>query len=568
MKAKALALVEKHVEKIVLAVALAGAGFIAWSGMQPITVPDAPEPITATEVEPKVTEAVTQLNKVREDTAAIPIAKLTPSLQNYVADYERLMLRQPLPSALVSTTAIPRFAPLQEPVVGGGPEGVMVDTRIVTPTVPDPTDVTAVADRGSVIPPPLDPTQAAAEQPGTAAPPQSIDKSWVCISGNIPWKKYLDSLNDPKLKEGYQKLSPENQRAVLYRVDVERRTRIPGGWSAWEKVPPTKAGGDPVPEVNWDALSDTDLLTTVSALDANLARIAEPLFYYFVPKDPTLPPQPIVAPIAKTTTTQPSLTAARPALPPPGAGAPAPSPVDNPDAVAPPPTPAVMADPTTLKAQPSIPFWFYDETVDASHDYQYRARIEMYNPVYHYPGGLADPKMKNQPILASAWVTPAPTTVSVGGDLYFFVNAPIGNGNAVPEKVNFSVLKWTNGGWYRTEWNEEPGMQLSGPLRIVDKNTTINIDTGYTLIDIQSASNGDINVILLTPTGELITHNSKADAAIDGSERKTLSEQVVKIKPKPPAAPPGGTVNNSTTGGVPNPQRNGRNGSNPDDQNQ
>ena len=157
MNAKIITLLEKHVEKIVLAVAVAGAGLIAWYGIQPTTLPSDPT-MTASTVEDHVTKAVNDLEAARKATLAIPESRLTSALHDYVGDYNRIMLHHPLSESLVATTTIPRFGPEQEPL-----EGIVIHvddtTKIADAQVPAPKNVTAVADRGSVLPPPTDPNQ-------------------------------------------------------------------------------------------------------------------------------------------------------------------------------------------------------------------------------------------------------------------------------------------------------------------------------------------------------------------------------------------------------------------------
>src|SRR5690349_6940445 len=116
MNAKIITVLERHVEKIVLAVAVAGAGVIAWYGMQPTTLPNDPT-VTAGQVEGKVTEEVQKLEAARKTTEEIPESKLTSALHDYIGDYQRLMMKHPLSESLVSA-AIPRFGPTNMPLTG------------------------------------------------------------------------------------------------------------------------------------------------------------------------------------------------------------------------------------------------------------------------------------------------------------------------------------------------------------------------------------------------------------------------------------------------------------------
>ncbi|HUO08549.1 MAG TPA: hypothetical protein VM008_09645 [Phycisphaerae bacterium] len=562
MNAKIVNLLERHLEKIVLAVAVAGAGFIAYSGMQPTTIPDPSNPsgtLSATGVEEKVSEAVQKLEDAKERTSKVSERDLTSSLKDYVAEYNNLMLRHPLSEALVATD-IPRFAPIQASISAeGGPVGHL---RLALPTVPSPKNVTAVADRGSVVPPPSDLNAASG-----APPAQPLDKNWVCVSGSIPWKDYVDAYNS---LSSDQKLAPADQHNVLYRIDVQRRTRTGNGWSDWQEVTPSAAGGARIPDIDWNTLSDTDWSTTVSQFDASFQRIAEPIFYYLAPKDPTQPPTPIIPPIIKTapTTTAPAPGAA-PIMPPPGAipghppmpphGAVPPGfhqdsrnpPVaagtvvpDEPvNPVAPQPVPGLTVDVNTLKQQGDVPFWFWDETVDAGHDYQYRTSIIMYNPLFRYPNvqDLKDPGSAKIATVASNWFV-VPGTVSVSGDLCFFVENNFGGGGSA-QKVPFLIFKWTNGSWCRTNGpaNVDLANHVAGQVHIPDSNRGVPVDTGFTLVDSQIGTGGDITATLLSPSGELITRNSNIDRQ-DPQRQKLLdlTKPIGKPRVLPTPGTPGG----------------------------
>jgi hypothetical protein len=558
MNVKNLNPLERHVEKIVLAVAAAGALYIGYLAIQPITVPDAPTPVTASQVEPAVTAAVASLNEVREKTQHLQ--NLTPRLQNYVQEYQNLVQRQPLKPDLVSAAAVPQFAPLQEGIgaVGQGgdisPESHM---QVVTPTVPPPRDVTAVATRATVsLVPPLAPGAEAPPPPapGTPLPPdQTKDLNWVTISGRIPMADFIAEMNAPDLQPN-QRLTPPDQRSVLYRIEVQRRSRDHGAWSAWQPVAPTKANGDPI-ALDWAGTGDADLPAQVAALDSLFRKIAEPDFYTLATGGPFIPP----------ILTQPDASTTKPAaagVTPPGAPNP-----NGPTAaqiaaqmaaarggrppVAPPqmnddggPAPAAVAavpgmpDLTQLRTLPSIPFWFFDENVVPNQEYQYEVRIVMYNPTYRFSLGLKNPAMKNQPTIASEWaVIPEPVTVS--SDLYFFVDSGMGGAGAAAAtttmKVGFRIFKWTNGNWYGTEGTAQPGEPITGTVHLLDKgNIPVDVDTGYRLVDVLPTANGsDLNTVLLAPNGDLVIRGSKSDRAGVNTVRQEREKDVVKPVPVP-----------------------------------
>ena len=570
MNTKIINLLERHVEKIVLAVAIAGAGFIAWSGMQPTTLPNDPT-MTAGSVEDKVTAAVKSLEDARKATLAIPESRLTSALHDYVADYNRIMLHHPLSENLVASTNMPRFGPEQEPL-----EGVVIikddTTKIVSAQVPAPKNVTAMADRASVLPPPADPNQPVPPPtPGAPGGPQPVDKNWVCVSGDIPWGDYVNSF---KNLPANQRLPDEQQHNVLAKVDVERRALTPTGWTTWEKVPGTNTSpGGAIPDIDWNSLNDADWISMVSQLDSSFQKVAEPLFYWLAPKDPTTQaPTPILAPNVKALappTATPGATVVpgtppKPGMPPhpvpPGGIAghpPIPMPVPD-DSENPNPTPmqavpGLTLDVNQLKQSGTVPFWFWDETVQAGQQYQYRVRLVMYNPLYRYPQPqrLVNPDTAKEGTMTSAWVV-VTNPVEISGDLAFFIESPMGNGPT--DKVQFHVFKWTNGGWYEDQWTREVGQPVSGRIQLVDKTppSWVEVDTKYTLVDVQSAP-GDLIAVLLSPTGELVTHSAQADRSQFNPDRAKKETDRVKAIGKAPVPKPAGTT--GTTGTVrPNPR--------------
>jgi hypothetical protein len=548
MNVKNLNPLERHVEKIVLAVAAAGALYIGYLALTPITVPDTT--IKPGEVEAQVTEAVNHLQDVRQQTAARK--DLNPRLANYVKEYENLIQREPLKPELVDA-AIPQFVPLQQAIgsTGPGPGGENLRMQVVTPTVPPPKDVTAVVNRATIVlgaPTPGTDATPPAAAPGTPVPAgQTKDLNWVTISGRIPMADFIAEMNDPALQPT-EKLTPTDQRSVLYQIEVQRHARIHGTWTPWAPVAPIKSNGDPV-NINWAAIGDADLPTTVTTLDGLFHKIAEPDFYTLASGQPFLPP----------ILTQPDVSATKPAVPPPPALTPSaagrgrgpgavqpgqPNPDDAAPAAAATPAAPGMPDLAQLRALPNIPFWFYDENVAPSQEYQYEVRIVMYNPTYRFSLGLKDPAMKNQPTLASKWVI-IPTPVDVSSDLYFFVDSGLGGTGAstTNTKVGFRIFKWTNGNWYGTEGTAQPGEPVLGTVRLLDKaNAPVDVDTGYTLVDVLPSGTGsDLTAVLLAPNGELVTRGSKADRVGTNAKRQSLEHDVVKpavvpVTPKPKPA--------------------------------
>ena len=342
-----------------------------------------------------------------------------------------------------------------------------------------------------------------------------------------------------------------------------------------------RAGTKPIPEIDWDTLNETDWIAMVSQLDASFARIAEPIFYYLAPKDPTTqPPTPILSPNAKAIAAQPAAATGAPGTSgaisprgtpgatggpiahPGGAGLPPGARMDgegniipagrpmtgapvNPDDSGSAPMQAAAGlslDVNALKQSGTVPFWFWDETVQAGQEYQYRVRLVMYNPLYRYPdaGRLVEPATAKAGSVAGPWVM-VQTPVSIQGDTAFYVDNGFGAGNA--QKVPFTIFKWTNGMWCRTSGSQTVDLagHVAGRVHSPDANHPFqaDVDTGYTLIDAQVGKGGDVTATLLTPAGDLITRNSMTDS--NDPEHKNLNNltrPIAKpVAPKPAPQP-------------------------------
>ncbi len=447
-----------------------------------------------------------------------------------------------------------------------------------------------MADRGSVLPPPADPSQPVQPPvPGTPGGPQPVDKNWVCVSGDIPWGDYVNSF---KNLPADQRLPDEQKHNVLVKIEVERRSLKGDRWSEWQPVPGTNTSpGGPIPDIDWNSLNDADWTSMVSQLDASFQKIAEPLFYWLAPKDPTTQaPTPILAPNAKALAAQtaaPAAPSGGPSVPvvPGGPGAVPPRPGmrpgvrmdgegniisgnrptapavnsdDSGNAAPMQAVPGVALDVNQLKQSGTVPFWFWDETVQAGQEYQYRAQLVMYNPLYRYPQPerLVNPNTAKDATVASAWVVVS-KPVEISGDLAFFIESPMGGGAG--DKVTFHVFKWTNGGWYEDQWTRGVGQTVSGTIQLVDKTppTRVDVDTKYTLVDVQNAP-GDLIAVLLSPNGELVTHSAQADSSHNNTDRADKERDRVKAigkapPPKQPSPPPPGPARQIPRGNPNNP---------------
>jgi hypothetical protein len=523
---------ERHVEKIVLAVAAAGALYLGYLALQPVQVEtEGGEPVAIDKVESQVTSAIQSLEQKREEMSRKPLDYKIP---NFVEQYNLVANRSPLDPAIVSA-AMPRFAPQQAPLTGGTnmSQGNM---EVVTPVAPAPVDVNGVAKREVVM------VGAAAPQPGQ--PPVGgtpKDQAWVEITGSVPLGDLVNEMANPALKPS-QRLPAPLRRAVVARIEVQRRPQLPGGqWSEWQDVPPSPAS-NPVAIPDLTKLSETDVIQVVSALDQQRNQILMPAYFAPAPATP--------APAAAGNPNS-------------GGGNPVDdqlmNPVDDqifsPSPTAPPPT-AAPARPAGAAAAntTALPFRFYDDSVEPGHVYQYQVRVVYFNPTFNFAQGLKNPAMQSEPFIKSAWVM-VPSPIDVLSDLYFYVSAPLGNsaGSANP-RASLRVYKWKGGQWYRSEWTVQAGQPLGGSVNIMDKKTTEQVSTPYNVVDVVPGPNGrDQAVILRGPKGELLERTSSADS--QDQQWRQLDSIVYKppvtvtTKPAPRAVPQPRQFNNQPSGG-------------------
>ncbi len=521
MNVKNLNPLERHVEKIVLAVAAAGALYIGYLSLQPIYVPNTE--IKAGEVEAQVTTAIEGLKSVRAHTVALK--DLSSQMVDYVQQYQDIMLKQPLPPELTAASAVPPFAPVHQPVGASG--GITSSSfgspkEIVSPTVPSPKNVTAISTLATIIvetdaatPPAVPPA------PGTPAAGVTKDANWVTISGEFPMADFIAQMNDPSLRPD-QKLSSSVQHTAIYRIEVQRRSRSNGDWSAWESIP---APNQEAFNTDWSKVSDTDLPGVVSTLENALSRITEP------PPHTLANGQPAIPPILQT-----EVDTSAPPKPAAPAVAPKPA-VEAPPAASATPAakPIVLPDPNTLHSMANVPFWVFDEHVTPGSEYQYQVRVVMYNPTYRFPEGLKDPKMKDQPTIASAWYT-VPGTVDVAPTPISSSTKTWATASGGSVLVGFWVYKWTSGKWYETEWTVQPGMPISGKVTLKDQgNKVLEAQTGYSLVDAMPGT--EMRAVLLSPSGELVTRSSLADSPDTNKKRQDLEDRVKASAPPPPPPP-------------------------------
>jgi hypothetical protein len=553
---------EQHVEKIVLAVAAAGALYMGWVAMQPLTMPDN-TPIS--EVESKLASQIQNMKETEARNAQLTVA--APKL-TFIDKYKQMVEDQPLRKELVDAQ-IPQFAP-EQMALGGvidvtkTPEGIY---KIVTPApaAPDPNflKMEPWQQPVAIYPQPLpgQPVQPPPPPPAGQVLP-SRDVNAVVITGYIPVGKMQAEML--RQKPADKTALPSNlQRVSIYRIEVQRRQRTPTGWSKWEMVPPTKAG-QPLMEFNWSELAGTDVSAIMQQVDTQFKQIVLPDFYYNPLGQPTIPPVLVPPKVpdkalqdAQMALSQEIAKATNSAAP---AGAPRfGAPIYTPPAqVYTPPTVStdlgeiastdettgdVQSAPTVdmsgVKSGPMWPFCFWDESVEPDHQYQYQVRVVYVNPTFNWQWGLKDAAMKNKPTLVSDWVPQQPKVVTVQPDLRFFVsNAAMSNGGSVAVRV----YKRTFGKWYWGEFSAHTGTDISGQIALVDLKpiTQMPVDTGYSVVDVTpTQGGGDMHVVLLeNATGKLSTRDTGADR--NDQQNKDLWEKAVKRATPPPATRPAG----------------------------
>ncbi|HVX85912.1 MAG TPA: hypothetical protein VH253_14110 [Phycisphaerae bacterium] len=507
---------ERHVEKIVLAVAAVGAASLFYLAFQPIVIQTDAGAVPISDVETKVTDAVTDL---QNKAASVERAHPNPAIPDFVRDYNRVATQRPLSDQLVAA-AVPAFAPLQAPVSG---INVLKNLAVVTPVAPAPTDTVAASNNAQLmVGPPA--------QPGQPNPPSTAkDVSWVQVSGNVPIGDLTRQFQDPKLKPT-ERVPSDRQRALVVGIQVQRRVQLDkGGWGPWVDVQPSP-GSNPITPPDWSALSDAELVQVLNAYDTQSKRVLMPDYYQPATKS------------ASNQTAAPSGAAASGGAAAPGTPGFVP-PVDTSidtgtdESANPPPAPVANGN-QPAPAAGSVPFRFYDDSVEPGHLYQYQVRVLYYNPLYRFEGGLKEPAAKNQPFLASDWVAApgkeAGGAVNVEGDTYFFVSAPFGGLNNDNPKATVRIYKRSDGKWYHGDWTVQPGEPLSGPIEMVDKKpvSTMDVKTPFTVVDIVPDPTGTQQMLILRgDNGDLVERNSASDR--DNPQNLKLEKEYVK----PPVAP-------------------------------
>jgi hypothetical protein len=196
------------------------------------------------------------------------------------------------------------------------------------------------------------------------------------------------------------------------------------------------------------------------------------------------------------------------------------------------PVATLAPDVAQIKNQALVPFVAWDTTVEADHEYKYQVRVHYVNPMFNFDKGLAKEDMKSVPLLVSAWVE-VPGSVRIKPDTVFFVTNQA-RGGATGPKVGAEVklFKRTAGKWYGATFDVQAGMPISYSIPLLEGGKTIEVNTGYTLVDAQAAGNG-VHAVLVDGSGRMTTRDSADDRANPARTELEASAQ----KPAPVSRP-------------------------------
>ncbi|HEY4329478.1 MAG TPA: hypothetical protein VGN88_07065 [Phycisphaerae bacterium] len=498
MAIKNVKVIEQHIEKIVLAVAVAGAAFMGYLATQKVELEGGVGP---NDVEQQISSELARVKGIQEKLPAPANTSL-----NYVSEYQRQAGGQPLDNAIV-TGPVPSFGPKNLP-----PSRVEFtpDTQVQTVT-PDPVEPEMLHADALQLQVASDPPQLDAQGQPVPIPAGmqlvTHSKNVVVIDGWVPTGKML--LQMANIKEAKERLSPDLQRALVYKIAVTRsELNSNGTWSEFKEVPPTQGSAAPI-QIPWGAVSGTDISARMADVDAGFKQIMLPDFYRDALGQPVQPPiitrpEPasVITDTAKldtdinTARTQNMGGGFRPTTPA------TPTPVAGTQGAA--TMPAVMLPAMDqIKNLTMQPFTFWDDTVKSDHTYRYKVQVQFVNPTLGWKWGLKNPAMKNAPVLALAPVLVPGAPVVVHSDIAFFIQGTNTFGGA---GISGSIYKQEEGRWFVGQFSADKGGKISTSIKTPGQ--VLDIDTNYTIVDYQADGRG-VRVILSDPTGNLVTRDAE-----------------------------------------------------------
>ncbi len=580
MKNKAMEFAERHVEKALLAIGVIFMGWIAYHNFvgspNSVRLDNGTGPMVApSQVGSKISQGVDRLWQQVKQAEKISFHHI--HRENYVV---RLQLSQenPLSHTLMAMSTA-RFAPMNATIESTGMQHIR-GMVFRAPQVPALQAPAAIQGRG------------VAELSST----KTKDVVWVKLAGIFPTKKWIESMaSRVGLMHNEEPLPAVYRPAIFYRVQVRRETLQPdGSWGPWQNVKGTYL--QPLPSVDMTSLGANGRIEARSAISTAQQQITDPAFYTLeeihqrisvpAPTQNTPPPvQPqgggepggppgFIPPNAfngngglnpanfqrilreqqrrmleqqqrAQAAQQRALAEQQARLEQQAAASGAPAPFNNFNGIQP---PNGLGGETAPTQNADVSLRFYDTSVTPGETYRYEMRVELVNPVYKVGFHLTDPSIVDRPFLTGPWSAPS-KRVRVSANLYFYlISSQIFN-----NQVDFRIFKWVHGVWAVTSEYVSPGQPIGNKQSIpmVDPKTgnlvptVINFNTHYQLVDASTAANGSINVVVLSPDGQLDIRNSEVDAT-DPQQRKLIRATMETGVPSP--ATQSGTGNQTGQG--------------------
>jgi hypothetical protein len=527
MKIKNLNPLELHIEKIVLAVAVLGAGYLAyacWSNPTLINVngnPDGEKTLPPEQVEGVLKEQLTLFKTRRDVTNRLVQQGQVRREEGLTASVDSSGFLAQLAKGSRGTLdpLTPKtFAPVNI-AAGETKEGVDVikQDKIASPVYPEIVGpVIAEVFQGVV----------GNNQGGAIIYPW--DANVVRLTAQFPMGK---------LRDAVRKYTPNFQVVLVTNAQWERSERLAnGGWSDYKPMP---ALGGPPPTTAPSAVTTApaafplsevvakfntirlgtnpgeaqDYLAQIKAnTEANL-QMKLPAGY---DRDSKLKPM-----FSDVTSTAPKAADRAPAddnyggtvgeviAPAPGTAAPQPGA---------PGAGQKIGNFAALTAKEMIDLVAYDDTMQPGREYKYRVRLSIYNPLYAWPKQfitrLEDQKAATIPFVQTPWVEVA-TPVKVDPTEYFFVvNAGGLAGAGKPNTVRVELFKRKLGVWFKAIQDEVPvGGQIGvGQLALMNKNAGVDFATDFSVVDVISTGGKVSGVVLTNVVGNLVARSVIDDA--------------------------------------------------------
>jgi hypothetical protein len=599
MKVKNVHPLERHAEKLVFGLAVAGAAYLGLTSMisQPVVVEFKNQVLTPAEVEEKVGAALRDLqNSAKETEKKLDTLKAASSTSrtDFVKKY-RASKESPLPRELLATVA--DFGPTKYSVNPGIEKPVGIAVTFTVPQLPALVKPRLPGGGRVVVatPGPVDPTGK------PTAVKQGI--TYVQVAADLP----VLNLREQMLGVGV--VAPNEALPVeltgnphILKLEVQRQERLPdGSWSTWATVTPrlnTSANLPPLTNITDSATAGEYLLEA----NKQIGPMLRPVFYTLDndTKVWALPATPIKdnatvkqvenlrafttkvntewqGEVQKKYFEQLRILSVSPLLndrlyvpqdpmgPPDGETGPAAAPIDPAprsvkatlgrdtrivgiDPIDPAPRSVKATPPGSLPvgmeltnpqllAQSTVPVWIFDDTIKPDGEYRYQMRYMVFNPTYKLPEywKLTEDSARTRPILTSPWAI-TEVTYRVPPDAYVFIDGF----QPDRERVSVSLFKWMEGQWYMVPETVNVGSTLNMSRNYPNGNK-VDFVTNYRVVDVLRPNPSrpqDVVVVFETAEGKLVTRSSRADAA--DPRREELVKRENPLRPSPAGGRSGG----------------------------